>query len=302
MSYDARSLDDYIDVAQRIADFRERYPEGTLQPADPAKPWELAIVSGTKKDGEATTQTFIVYTAAAYRTPGDTRPGIGVAWEIWPGRTPYTLGSELMNAETSAWGRAIIAVGASDSKRSVRSREEMEARESERAWGAWAGPEPASDDCLNGRHCGACTGCRCHCHSGLPVNKDGTLSLSKMSDEQRLEAGQMTRAQAKEHAALRPSKREGTGQRATATADDDPFYDHAGDPLPGVPRSGIRSSMAKMFLRYAQLGITDDAEMRADIGRILGREVVSRSSLTLTEVTEVNKVLLGRLAEGGEAK
>jgi hypothetical protein len=30
---------------------------------------------------------------------------------VLPGQTPYTLGSELENAETSAWGRAIAAVG-----------------------------------------------------------------------------------------------------------------------------------------------------------------------------------------------
>jgi hypothetical protein len=80
--------------------------------------------------------TMIVYVAAAYRTPDDPRPGIGVAWEPFPGRTPYTLGSELMNAETSAWGRAIIATLASDSKRGVSSREEVRNRQAERE------PEP----------------------------------------------------------------------------------------------------------------------------------------------------------------
>jgi hypothetical protein len=53
----------------------------------------------------------VAYVAAAYRTPDDPRPGIGVAWELYPGTTPYTRDSELMNAETSAWGRAIVAVG-----------------------------------------------------------------------------------------------------------------------------------------------------------------------------------------------
>jgi hypothetical protein len=122
----APNLDTYIDVATRIADFREKYPEGSLQPANPAEPFRIVQVDGEKKDGQRTMQTFIVYTAAAYRDREDTRPGIGMAWEIWPGRTPYTLGSELMNAETSAWGRAIIAVGASDSRHGVASREEVE--------------------------------------------------------------------------------------------------------------------------------------------------------------------------------
>ena len=139
MGFDGKSLDDYIDVAQRLADFRQQYPEGSLQPANPADPWTQAIVTGIAKNGQEVTATFIVYTAAAYRHPADPRPGIGVAWEVFPGRTPYTAGSELMNAETSAWGRAILAVLASDSKRGVASREEVRNRGAEaddppRAW------------------------------------------------------------------------------------------------------------------------------------------------------------------------
>lgn len=133
MAYDQRSLDDYVDVAERIAEFRACYPDGCLRPSgwgEHAEPFKIIQVQGTEKNGEITQQTFIVYVAAAYRTPGDPRPGIGCAWEIWPGRTPYTRGSELMNAETSAWGRAIIAVLAADSKRGVASRQEViQARE-----------------------------------------------------------------------------------------------------------------------------------------------------------------------------
>lgn len=132
MAFDSKGLDDYVDVAQRIADFREQYPHGSLQPLDPAKPWEQAVVNGVSKDGKPYAMTMITYVAAAYRTPDDPRPGIGVAWEPFPGRTPYTLGSELMNAETSAWGRAIIAALASDSKRGVSSREEVRNRQAER--------------------------------------------------------------------------------------------------------------------------------------------------------------------------
>ena len=132
MAFDDRSLSSYIDVAQRIADFRALYPHGSLQPVDPAKPWEQAVVTGVDKHGKQFTATMIVYVAAAYRTPDDPRPGIGMAWEAFPGRTPYTLGSELMNAETSAWGRAIIAVLASDSKAGVTSRDEVRNRLAER--------------------------------------------------------------------------------------------------------------------------------------------------------------------------
>jgi hypothetical protein len=116
-------LSGYNDVAARMIEFREKYPEGCLQPIDPAKPFEVVTV------GE---KVFIAYTAAAYRTADDPRPGIGVAWESFPGRTNYTRDSELMNAETSAWGRAILAVGAADAKKGIASAEEVRNRQSDR--------------------------------------------------------------------------------------------------------------------------------------------------------------------------
>jgi hypothetical protein len=54
---------------------------------------------------------WVIGRAYAYRTPDDQRPGIGTAWEIVPGTTNFTRGSELQNLETSAWGRAIGALG-----------------------------------------------------------------------------------------------------------------------------------------------------------------------------------------------
>lgn len=96
--------ENYVDVAERIRSFRDKHPDGSLQQVG----WEVMQVND---------KTFICYTAAAYRTPDDTRPGIGTAWEPFPGPTPYTRDSELMNAETSAWGRAIIAAGAADAQR-----------------------------------------------------------------------------------------------------------------------------------------------------------------------------------------
>ena len=111
-------LSDYVDVAERVRLFRQQWPEGSLQPVDPAHPFEVIQVND---------QTFIVYVAAAYRHPNDPRPGIGTAWEPFPGRTPYTRDSELQNAETAAWGRAIIATLAADSKK-VASLDEVRAR------------------------------------------------------------------------------------------------------------------------------------------------------------------------------
>lgn len=113
---------DYNEVPVRIREFRGKYPDGCLQPYNPKKPFTIVTVGD---------KTFIAYTAAAYRTPDDPKPGIAVAWEPFPGKTPYTKDSELMNAETSAWGRALIAVLAADAKR-IASNNEVRNREADR--------------------------------------------------------------------------------------------------------------------------------------------------------------------------
>lgn len=97
----------YKQVPERIADFKAKHPEGSLRCLDPSRPFWIETIDN---------QTYIVYAAAAYRYPEDPAPGVGVAWEPVPGKTPYTRLSELQNAETSAWGRAIVAVLASESK------------------------------------------------------------------------------------------------------------------------------------------------------------------------------------------
>jgi hypothetical protein len=102
---------DYIDVAARLMDMREKFPDLTMQQV------KMEFVQIAGKD-------WVVYTAAAYRTPDDQRPGIGTAWEPIPGPTPYTKDSEVQNAETAAWGRALVAIGAS-TKNGIASAEEV---------------------------------------------------------------------------------------------------------------------------------------------------------------------------------
>lgn len=114
--------DDYNTVPERIAEFRTKHPEGSLQPANPAEPFQVVTIGNA---------TFIAYAAAAYRTPDDPRPGIGVAYEPFPGPTAFTRNSELQNAETSAWGRAIVAALAGDAKKGVSTSEEIAARRAE---------------------------------------------------------------------------------------------------------------------------------------------------------------------------
>lgn len=111
----------YNTVAERIAEFRAKHPEGSLQPADLSKPFSIETINGN--------QCFVV-TAAAYRSPDDQRPGIGMAYESVPGDSPFTRGSELQNAETAAWGRAIVAVLAADTNKGIASRDEVQARQS----------------------------------------------------------------------------------------------------------------------------------------------------------------------------
>ena len=114
---------DYNEVASRIVEARKKHPEGNLQPLDLANPYKVETIGD---------RTFIVYVAAFYRTPDDPKPGIGTAWEPFPGTTPYTRNSELMNAETSAWGRALVAAFAADAKKGIATSLEVRNRDAER--------------------------------------------------------------------------------------------------------------------------------------------------------------------------
>lgn len=102
----------YNEVADRIREFRKKFPNGSLQQVD------LKFIDFAGK-------SWVVYTAAAYRSPDDERPGIGTAWEPVPGLTPFTKNSEVMVAETSAWGRAMVAALAVDAQNRVASADEV---------------------------------------------------------------------------------------------------------------------------------------------------------------------------------
>lgn len=94
-----RNLDDYIDVAARITAFKQAHPEGSLS---------AEIIKHA--DGE------IIMRAMAYRSPDDSKPGVGHAREVVPHPQASLRGSEVMVCETSAWGRAIAALGFAVSK------------------------------------------------------------------------------------------------------------------------------------------------------------------------------------------
>jgi hypothetical protein len=109
------NMDDYVDVAERVQQFYAKYPDGRLC---------TALVKFCQWPGDG------IYAAAeAYRTPDDPKPGVGTAWEPVPGKTSFTRDSEVQNAETAAWGRAIAAVGIATKK--LASADEVRARQPE---------------------------------------------------------------------------------------------------------------------------------------------------------------------------
>jgi hypothetical protein len=113
---------DYIDVATRIIEFREKFPTGSLQS------WKDPYVIEVKMP-DGSIKSYMVYSAAAYRSPDDSLPGVGWAYEPIPGPTNFTRDSELQNAETAAWGRAMVAALAVDTKKGIASSEEVRNRQ-----------------------------------------------------------------------------------------------------------------------------------------------------------------------------
>lgn len=111
----AFDISNYVTVAERVAMFYEKYPEGSIQfefmgvmDGDPLKMWGVA---------------------RAYRTPEDPLPGIGTASELINGKSPYTNGSELQNLETACWGRACASLNIGTSKGLSTKEEIMGSRE-----------------------------------------------------------------------------------------------------------------------------------------------------------------------------
>lgn len=107
---------DYIDVATRIVEFRDKYPDGRLRQKD------IQFIDFANK-------SWVVFTAEAWRSADDPAPAHGTAWEPVPGPTQFTRDSELQNAETAAWGRAMVAALAVDTRKGIASSEEVRNRQ-----------------------------------------------------------------------------------------------------------------------------------------------------------------------------
>jgi hypothetical protein len=108
---------DYIDVATRIVEFREKYPDGRLRQKN------LEFVR------DFAGKDWVVYTAEAWRSADDPAPAEGTAWEPVPGPTQFTRDSEVQNAETAAWGRAMVAALAVDTRQGIASSQEVRNRQ-----------------------------------------------------------------------------------------------------------------------------------------------------------------------------
>lgn len=108
------SLDKYVPVAERIVRFYSDNPTGRIH-TDPPR-----IVTVGER-------TYLEVRAFVWRDQDDPRPCVACAWEPYPGRTPYTRDSEMMNAETSAVGRALGLAGIAVD-RSIASSDEIENR------------------------------------------------------------------------------------------------------------------------------------------------------------------------------
>lgn len=108
-------MTNYVTVAERMTAAFERWPDMRVQESLP----QVREIDG---------QTVVEVTVMIYRTPDDPLPGIGSAWEPFPGTTPFTRGSEMMNASTSAIGRVLAAMGVG-AQRSLASADEVRNRQ-----------------------------------------------------------------------------------------------------------------------------------------------------------------------------
>ena len=111
----AFNLGDYVDVPTRLAEALKRWPDLRIQETKPL----IVTVDN---------QQYIEICCYVWRDAADLKPSIAYCWEPIPGRTPYTKGSEMMNASTSCLGRALGFLGMGIGK-SIASRNEVQARQ-----------------------------------------------------------------------------------------------------------------------------------------------------------------------------
>ncbi len=92
------NLDGYVDVAQRLRLALLAHPN-------------LRIVESAPEIRYVGDRAFLEVNVTVWRNEDDAQPVNAHAWEPFPGRTPFTRDSEMMNAATSALGRALGYMG-----------------------------------------------------------------------------------------------------------------------------------------------------------------------------------------------
>lgn len=112
--------EDYVDVAERLRAWYELHPNARIVT-------ELVELTDTR----------VTMRASVYRDMADLVPaGVDFSSLAIPGSTPYTRGSELENASTSATGRALVLAG-------IPSKRIASADEIRNKRGVTPAPEPA---------------------------------------------------------------------------------------------------------------------------------------------------------------
>jgi hypothetical protein len=111
-------LSNYVEVKDRLLMAIAKWPE-------------LRVIESVPEVVRIDDRAFVQVTVTVYREPDDTLPCTATAWEPFPGVTPFTRNSEMMNAGTSALGRALGYMGIGV-ERSVASAVEVANRMAER--------------------------------------------------------------------------------------------------------------------------------------------------------------------------
>jgi hypothetical protein len=112
-------LGDYVDVPTRLAMALKKYPD-------------LRIAESRPQIVEVDAQKYVEISCTVWRDAEDLVPVVAYCWEQIPGKTPYTRGSEMMNASTSCLGRALGFLGLGIGK-SIASRDEVEIAQARQA-------------------------------------------------------------------------------------------------------------------------------------------------------------------------
>lgn len=112
MAFDKASLSGYVEVKDRIVSFLKDHPGGVFQSEVIFhKDWHGEYWAWREKKVKVGRCGLICVKGRVFRSPDDKLPAEGHSWMQTPGVTPYTEGSEVENAETSAWGRALATMG-----------------------------------------------------------------------------------------------------------------------------------------------------------------------------------------------